>query len=224
MVTQKVSLVLQTNMVEVIDIADRIKAKAHALYMQYGLRSVSMDDIAKELGVSKKTIYQSYADKDALVDEVMLSVFEQDRICCERDKANAENAVHEIFLAIDFIVEMFKTMNPAVLYDLQKFHPASFERFVTHKDNFLYNIILQNLKKGIAEELYRTDLKIEILARFRVESMMLPFNPNFQQKMKTNIAQIEEEITIHFLFGLVTPKGYKLATKYQQQKTKSKNK
>ena len=209
-------------MTDVTDIAERIKAKAHALFMQYGLRSVSMDDIAKELGVSKKTIYQYYADKDALVDEVILSVFEHDRICCERDRENSENAIHEIFLAIDFIVEMFKTMNPAVLYDLQKSHPVTFERFVTHKDNFLYNMILQNLKKGIAEELYRADLKIDILARFRVESMMLPFNPTFQNKLKPNIAQVEEEITIHFLFGLVTPKGYKLALKYQQKKLKVK--
>jgi TetR/AcrR family transcriptional regulator, cholesterol catabolism regulator len=207
-------------MTEVQDTADRIKAKAHALFMQYGLRSVSMDDIAKELGISKKTIYQFYADKDALVDEVILEVFAHDRACCERDKANAENAVHEIFLAIDFIIEIFKTMNPSVLHDLQKFHPVSFNRFVTHKDTYLYNMVLDNLKRGIAEEVYRPDFKIETLARFRVEAMMLPFNPSFQGKLKTSLVQIEEELTIHFLFGLVSPKGYKLATKYQQDRIK----
>ena len=220
MVTQKVSVVLQTNMADVQDIADRIKTKAHALFVQYGLRSVSMDDIAKALGVSKKTIYQYYTDKDELVDEVMEAVFENDRICCERDTANADNAIHDIFLAIDYIVELFKSMNPSLLYDLQKYHPNTFEKFIAHKDNFLYNMILDNIKRGIVEELYRSDLKTEILARFRVEAIMLPFNPTFQNKMKANIAQIEEEITIHFLFGLVTPKGYKMAIKYQQQKNK----
>ncbi len=205
-------------MTEILHAADRIKAKAHTLFMQYGLRSVSMDDIAKDLGVSKKTIYQYFADKDALVDEVIVGIFENDRVCCERDRANAENAVHEIFLAIDFMVEIFKTMNPSLLFDLQKFHPLSFNRFVAHKDNFLYNIILDNLKRGVKEELYRDDVKLEILARFRVEALMLPFNPTFQGKIKISLVEVEEEISLHFLFGLVTPKGYKLALKYQQQK------
>jgi TetR/AcrR family transcriptional regulator, cholesterol catabolism regulator len=209
-------------MIEVLDTADRIKANAHALFMQYGLRSVSMDDIAKNLGVSKKTIYQFYADKDALVDEVMTAVFENDKICCNSYKEKAENAVQELFLGIDFIVAMFKQMNPSVLYDLQKFHSTSFERFVLHKDNFLYNLVLSNIKRGVKEELYRADLNAEIIARYRVESMLLPLNPNFQSKLKTTMAKVEEEITIHFLYGMVTPKGYKLTTKYQEQKNRNK--
>jgi TetR/AcrR family transcriptional regulator, cholesterol catabolism regulator len=207
-------------MTEVNDTAERIKQKAHELCMKFGIRSVSMDDIASNLGMSKKTIYQFYEDKDALIDAVMAAVFEQDEFCCKRDRAKSENAIHEIFLAIEFIVEMFKTMNPSVLFDLQKYHQKSFIRFVQHKDNFLYGVVLQNLKRGIAEELYREDLRIEILARFRVESMMLPFNPEFQAKVKDNLALIEEELTLHFLFGLVTPKGFKLALKYQQSRNK----
>jgi TetR/AcrR family transcriptional regulator, cholesterol catabolism regulator len=207
-------------MTEVNETAVRIKEKAHTLFMQYGLRSVSMDDIANGLGMSKKTIYQFFADKDALVDDVIASVFENDEVCCERDRAKSENAIHEIFLAVDFIVEMFKTMNPSLLFDLQKYHPTSFMRFVQHKDNFLFGVITNNLKRGIAEELYRADLRVDILARFRVESMMLPFNPAFQTKIKENLAVIEEEITLHFLFGLVTPKGYKLALKYQEKRNK----
>jgi TetR/AcrR family transcriptional regulator, cholesterol catabolism regulator len=207
-------------MAEVSDIAERIKCKAHDLFMQYGLRSVSMDDIAAKLGMSKKTIYQSYTDKDALVDDVIGTVFERDIACCEKDREQSENAVHEIFLAIDFIVEMFKNMNPSVLYDLQKFHPNTFIRFVKHKDTFLYGIIKNNITRGIKEELYRADIKIDVIARYRVESMMMPFQPEFKAKLKENLAVIEEELTHHFLFGLVNPKGYKLAVKYQQKRKK----
>jgi TetR/AcrR family transcriptional regulator, cholesterol catabolism regulator len=202
------------------DTSERLKQKAHQLFMQFGLRSVSMDDIAKELGISKKTIYQFYEDKDALVDDVMASVFENDMFVCERDRKVSENAVHEIFLAIDFIVEMFKSMNPSVLFDLQKHHPVSYMRFVKHKDEYLFSIIKNNLKRGIAEDLYRPDLKVDVLARFRVESMMMPFNPEFLQKTGKNLALIEEEITIHFLYGLVSPKGYKIAVKYQEKRNK----
>jgi TetR/AcrR family transcriptional regulator, cholesterol catabolism regulator len=202
------------------DTADRIKDKAHALFMQYGLRSVSMDDIASALGISKKTIYLSFADKDALVDGVMASVFEHDIVCCERDRKASENAIHEIFLAIDFIVEMFKTMNPSLLFDLQKYHPTSFMRFVKHKDEFLFNVIKNNIKRGMAEELYRADIQVDVLARFRVESLMMPFNPEFQKKINKNLAVIEEELTIHFLYGMVSPKGYKLTLKYQENRNK----
>ncbi len=209
-------------MIEVNDTALRIKEKAHGLFMQYGLRSVSMDDIATALGMSKKTIYQFFADKDTLVDDVLASVFDNDMVCCERDKQKSENAIHEIFLAIDFIVEMFKNMNPSVLHDLQKFHPTTFERFVKHKDTFLYGMVNDNIMRGIKEELYRPNLNVEVLARFRVETMMLPFNPAFKNKLKENIAILEEEITLHFLFGLVTAKGHKLALKYQEKRNKKK--
>jgi TetR/AcrR family transcriptional regulator, cholesterol catabolism regulator len=207
-------------MIIVNDTPERLKQKAHQLFMQFGLRSVSMDDIAKELGISKKTIYQFYEDKDALVDDVIASVFENDMFVCERDRKASENAVHEIFLAIDFIVEMFKDMNPSVLFDLQKHHPASYMRFVKHKDEYLFSIIKNNLKRGIAEDLYRPDLKVDVLARFRVESMMMPFNPEFLQKTGKNLALIEEEITFHFLYGLVSPKGYKMVVKYQEKRNK----
>ncbi len=208
-------------MIEINDTAERIKQKAHDLFMQFGLRSVSMDDIANALGISKKTIYQFYSDKDALVDDVMTSVFDNDEVCCDRDRMSSENAIHEIFLAVEFMVEMFKTMNTSVLFDLKKYYPNSYMRFLKHKDNYLYGVIMDNLKRGIEEELYREDLKIEVLARYRVESVLLPFNPEFQHKIKESLANIQEEITLHFLFGLVTPKGYKLAVKYQQNRQKN---
>lgn len=209
-------------MAEVNDTGLRIKEKAHTLFMQYGLRSVSMDDIATSLGISKKTIYHFYADKDALVDDVIATELLNDECICERDKQAAENAIHEIFLAIDFIVEMFKGMNPTVFFDMQKYYPKSYVRFAKHKDEFLYNVVRKNLVAGVEEGLYRPELKIDILARFRVEAIMLPFNPNFYGKLKENLGVIEEEITLHFLHGLLTPKGYKLAQKYQAKRIKSK--
>lgn len=211
-------------MITVLTTGDRIKQKAHDLFMQFGLKSVSMDDIASKLGISKKTIYQFYADKDALVDDVIKSLLEHSETCCDRDTTAAENAVHEIFLAMDFIMEAFRSMNPSLLFDMQKYYPAAYQKFSQHKNDYLFGVIKQNLQRGIREELYREDLKVEVLARFRVESMMLPFNPEFHTKVKLSLGAIEQEITLHFLFGMVSPKGYKLATKYQQDRLKKINK
>jgi len=220
LVTLKVSLVLHPIMTE-ITTRERIKQTAHDLVMQYGIRSVSMDDIATALGMSKKTIYHSFADKDELVLAVVTDVIKKSESDCERDKNKAENAIHEIFLAMEMVVEMFRTMNPSIIYDMHKYHPRAFATFQKHKNDYIYNIMRQNLEKGISEDLYRPEINIDIMSRFRVESMMLPFNPEFHRSLKYSLVDIEEELITHFLFGLVTPKGYKLILKYQQVRNKT---
>lgn len=198
----------------------RIRHKAHELFMQYGLRSVSMDDIAGNMGISKKTIYQFFADKDELVDAVVENEFKKNENICAIDKNNSKNAIHEIFLAMDMVVKMFSSMNPALIFDMQKYHPKAFIKFHTYKNDFLYNVVLDNIKRGINEELYRKDINIDILARFRVETMMMSFNIDFNAKLKNKMAEIEKEIILHFLFGMVSLKGYKMVLKYQQDSIK----
>jgi AcrR family transcriptional regulator len=217
LVTIKVSLVLCSIMAD-LETGLRIKEKAHELFMQYGLRSVSMDDIASSLGISKKTIYLYYADKDELVDAVVESEFKKNESICEYDRIHSKNAIDEIFLAMDKVVEMFGTMNPSLLFDMHKYYPNAFQKFHTYKNDYLYNVIRDNIARGIKEELYRPELNIDIIARFRVESVMIPFNPEFYTRMKYNLAEIEEEFIIHFLFGMASPKGYKMIVKYQQER------
>lgn len=222
MVTIKVSLVLLLIMAE-SDTKQRIKQAANDLVMQYGIRSVSMDDIAAKLGISKKTIYLYFKDKDELVDEIVGDIIVNNRYECNADRDRAENAIHEIFLVMDMMAEMFAAMNPGILFDMQKYHPATFKKFLKHKNEYLYNVCRENLERGIQEELYRPELAVDILCRYRVETMFIPFNPDFQQSLKYNLAKIEEEIIIHFLFGLVSLKGYKLVMKYWQQRETKKN-
>ncbi|HMJ47261.1 MAG TPA: TetR/AcrR family transcriptional regulator [Ferruginibacter sp.] len=198
------------------DVKDRIKFAAHDLVMQYSIRSVSMDDIASSLGMSKKTIYQYYKDKDELIDAVVEGVLQNTQLACNTDRAKADNAVHEVILSMDMIAQMFRKMNPSILFDMQKYHPEAFQRFLKHKNDFIYNILRQNLERGIKEALYRPEINIDILARFRVDSMFIPFTPEFQRNMKYNLLEIEQQIITNFLFGLVTLKGYKLVVKYMQ--------
>lgn len=220
LVTKKVSVVLRPYMIELFDTSGRIRQKADELFMQYGLRSVSMDDIANGLGISKKTIYQYYADKDELVNAVLGNIIKKNQATCELDSNSAQNAVHEIFLAIDLVKELFRSMNPSLLFDMQKYYPGAYKMFSEHKNDYLYGVIRQNLLRGIREELYRDNLDVEVLARFRVESIVLPFMPDFHTKVNISLAEIEEELTIHFLYGLVSQKGYKLILKYQEERNK----
>jgi len=219
LVTLKVSLVLCPIMADV-ETKQRIQVAAHDLVMQYGIRSVSMDDIASSLGMSKKTIYQYFKDKDELVEAVVDGVIDTNQCICDDDREKADNAVHEIFLVMDMMVEMFKTMNPSILFDMQKYHPSAFRKFQVHRNDYLYNVCRQNLERGVTEELYRPEINVDILARYRVETMLTAFNPEFQRSVKQSLLKIEEEIITHYLFGLVSIKGYKLTLKYMEQKEK----
>ncbi len=201
-----------------IDTGTRIREKAHSLFMQYGFRSVSMDDIANNMGISKKTIYQYYADKDELVEAVIENEFKKNQGICEYDKSNSKNAIHEIFMAMDMVMEMFSSMNPSLIFDMQKYHPKAFVKFHAYKNEYLYNLTLDNIVRGIKEGLYREELNVAILSRFRVETMMMSFNLDFNSKLKNSMAEMEEEIITHFLFGLVNIKGYKMVLKYQQER------
>jgi AcrR family transcriptional regulator len=201
----------------VIMAKERILQKAHELFMRYGIRSVSMDDIAAQLGMSKKTLYQFYTDKEELVDVVLSVLLDNNRKQCLADRQKAENAVHEVFQAFDMIQEMFTNMNPSIVFDLEKYHPAVYKKFQQHKQIFLYQVIRQNLERGIKEDVYRPEINVDVLTRFRIESMMLAFNSEIFPTNRTNLVSIQEEILEHFLYGLSTVKGQRLIEKYKQQ-------
>lgn len=200
---------------------ERILIKAEELFMQYGIRSVSMDDIANNLGMSKKTLYQYFADKDELVEAVVdghISVVEGDCMNC-RDKAT--DAIHEIFLTMEHIMDEFRNMNPMLLYDLEKFHFKAYQRFRNYKDKFLLQIIRNNIEWGIKDELYRPGLNIDVLSKYRIESIMIPFNVAVFPPGKYNLAQTSEIMIENFTYGLATIKGHKLIQKYNEQRQKN---
>jgi AcrR family transcriptional regulator len=197
---------------------ERILVKAEELFMQFGIRSVSMDDIANHLGMSKKTLYQYYADKDELVEAVVDGHINEIQTDCMGCRQQANDAVHEIFITMERISEEFANMNPMLLYDMEKFHFKAFQRFKTHKDKFLLEIVRANMEWGIKDELYRPEVNIDVLSKFRIESMMLPFNVSIFPPGKYNLAELTEEIIQHFVYGLSTIKGHKLIQKYNQQR------
>ena len=220
LVTKKVSIVLWPEF-EIMEPKERIAVKAEELFMQFGIRSVSMDDIANNLGMSKKTLYQYFADKDELVEAVVDSHINEVEGDCMNCRKEAKDAIHEIFLTMEHIMEEFNNMNPMLLYDLEKFHFKAYQRFKNYKDKFLIQIIRNNIEWGIKDELYRNDLNIDILSKYRIESMMIPFNVAVFPPGKYNLAKTSEIIIENFTYGLATVKGHKLIQKYNEQRQKN---
>ena len=201
-----------------MDVNERIRVKAHELFMQFGIRSVSMDDIASNLGMSKKTIYQYFADKDELVDAVIDAELHEMESDCTGCRLKAKDAIHEIFMTMEQIEEQLRHVNPVVVYDLEKFHFKAYQKFKAYKDKFLLKIIQENLEWGVREELYRPEINIDIIAKFRLESIMLGFNISAHSLSKYNLVDVTREIITHFVYGIASAKGVKLIQKYNQQK------
>lgn len=197
---------------------DRILVKSHEQFNRFGIRSVSMDDIATALGMSKKTLYQHFADKEELVCACFSQVMETNRHQCLEYQKKAENPIHELFLAFDMTQEMFAKMNPVVLYEMEKYHPTAYNRFREFKHGFLYKVISDNLERGIREELYRPDVDVDVITRLRIESVMLPFDATVFPNNRTHLIHIEQQLFELFLYGLATSKGQKLIQKYKTQR------
>lgn len=206
-----------------MEIRDRIRIKADELFMQYGIRSVSMDDIAAQLGMSKKTIYQFFSDKDELVDAVVNDELSDTQKDCMKCRENSKDAIEEILLTMDQVHEQFSNMNPMLLFDLEKFHQNAFQNFLKHKHEFLYKVIKANIERGIKEELYRPEINIDVISKYRLDSMMIAFNVFIFPPGKYKLAEVTREIMEHFLYGLTSLKGHKQILKYKQERAKKLN-
>lgn len=205
----------------IMETQERIVNKAHELFMRYGIRSISMDEVANHLGMSKKTIYQFYTDKEALVEDVIDIEINSNQAECTSHKEKSENAIHEVFMAVDMLLELLTKMNPTVIFDLDKYHPKAFKKYNDYKNKFLYTIIKENLEWGKTEGLYREEIQSDILARFRLASMFLLFNPELFPLGKHGLAVVITEMTDNFLYGLASLKGQKLIQKYKHQRQKT---
>lgn len=194
---------------------ERIQYKARELFLRYGFRSVKMDDISKELGVSKKTIYQYFSDKDTLVDEVMEAEMEQMRLSFSKEP-KASDAIDALFKdMLNFECQM-DALNPDILFELEKFYPDTFQKFKDFKYNFILEAIKNNLVWGIEEGLYRPEINVDIISKFRLESSFLIFNQEIFPYGKYSLANAAKEIFIFFIHGITTVKGKKLLEKYMQ--------
>ncbi|SDM33401.1 regulatory protein, tetR family [Daejeonella rubra] len=128
-----------------MDVKEYIIAESDKLFCQYGFKSVTMDDIAKHLGMSKKTIYSHFSDKNEIVN-IVIEIKLNSQKCLIRDNIEcAENAVHEVFFVVTNMKEQLSNMNATLFYDLQKYHPNAWIYFKDFREKHLFTTIHNNL-------------------------------------------------------------------------------
>lgn len=209
----KVSIVLYS-ILGMKNVEDFILEEAEKLFMKYGTKSITMDDIAKQLGMSKKTIYANFKDKDDLVTNLVIKMMHNDECNMQERTTQSENAVEEIFLMMDFLKQMLSSINPVIFYDLEKYHNKAYKIMMDFHQNHIYEHVKVCLDRGVKENVFRGDIKTEILSQARVAQINWIFTSHLVRSGKYSLYEVIEELTIHFLFGICTLSGHILINNY----------
>ncbi|UFH55264.1 TetR/AcrR family transcriptional regulator [Spirosoma sp. KNUC1025] len=196
---------------------ERILAEAERLFWRYGVRSVTMEDIAKQLGISKKTIYQHFSDKEQILSQVIEDkmVRNQSEMTCMA--IEADNPIEEIMHVLSMIQKHADQVSPNLMIDMKRHYPQAFTLFRKYKEGEIMRSILENIQKGIDQGLYRSDINPAILARLRVEQIELAFNNDLFPTDRFTMPEIQYELMHHFVRGMLTEKGFTIYNQYVNQ-------
>lgn len=186
---------------------EKILNSAQELFIQYGIRSVTMDDVARDASMSKKTLYQYFDNKDSLVTEVALNHFKQETKEFEEIDQVAEDAIHEILLTSQCLREHVFKMNPSLLYDMQKYHGRAWQEYLNFKQTTIRGHIERNIERGKKEGLFRNGLNARALSTLRVECVQLVFNTKLFPRDEYDLPSVQMQILDHFVHGLLTNEG-----------------
>lgn len=194
---------------------DRIIQGGEDLFLTAGIKSVTMDDIAKHLGMSKKTIYQFFKDKNELVIGLVKKKLQQDEDQMCAIMLKSENVMEEMINMMKCSQEIFSRINPIVIHDLQKYHPVAWKHFQTFKANVIVHTLEELLTKGIKQGYIRPDIDVKIMARMRVNQVEMGFNSNIFPIAEFSTWKVQYQLLEHFNFGICTLKGYKLLNEFK---------
>jgi len=195
---------------------DRILKGAEELFFKYGIKSITMDDIAKHLGISKKTIYQFYSDKNEVVEILMIQRMKLNELEFKQITEQTDNVIEEVLAMMKHIGIMFSQMNPNLFYDMQKYHPNSWKLFKQFKEECIERMVEESVKRGIKQGFVRADINTKIIARLRMQEVEMGFDPQTFPPDRYEIVDVQLALLDHFLHGICTLKGHKLINKYKQ--------
>jgi len=187
--------------------------KVRDLYKNYGIKSVTMDDVAHKLAISKKTLYQYFRDKDELVKSVVECDFEKKKLDMKVDSPKL-NAIEEVVQYYKMQIEMIKDHKPSFIYDLKKYYPDIFANVQKRMRERIMNNTRNNIVKGIKEGFYRNNIDEEIIAKLnlmRIEGIM---NGEFFTQEEMVSEKLMTEIYKYHMYAIVNKTGRALFEKH----------
>ncbi|WP_027421533.1 TetR/AcrR family transcriptional regulator [Crocinitomix catalasitica] len=184
-----------------------IIAAALDVYLQYGVKSVTMDEMARQLGVSKKTLYQYFTDKNDIVDSCLTYALECDLADLKSVFNHGENAIQELMQVSKKVMKQLKDIHPSIFFDLSKYHPKSLTKISSQKNSEIKDLLLNNLKKGVKEGLFRDNLNAEILANIHMALMEHLMSNDLTEGHTYGPEVIYSEFFRYHIRGIASTKG-----------------
>ncbi len=186
---------------------EKILHKAGELFLTYGFKSVTMDDIANEMAISKKTIYQHFSNKTKLVESVTLNLFakiseEIDCLCTLK-----RNPIEEVYEIKKLIMEHLKGEKSSPQYQLQKYYPKIFNTLKTKQFEIMSDCVVENIERGIEQGLYRKSLDIEFVVRIYFSGVLSVKDKDLFPKEMFSTEELLENYLEYHLRGIVTENG-----------------
>jgi len=196
------------------EVKKNIVLKAQSLFYRYGIRNVSMDDLAKGLPVSKKTIYEHFPDKSSLIRAVVERFIENNKSILFHCSKASSNAVEEVLMQVEDSFTKLVEINYSFFYELERSFPDAWQLLVKYRDQTLLPLIISNLRRGIGEGMFRKDLTLQFTAEIRLLQMSTAINPGNFTEQKYSVHQLMREFTVFYLHGITTTKGKQLIDHY----------
>jgi len=187
------------------------------VFMRLGIRSVNMDDIAQHLRISKKTLYQYVKDKNELVLRIVKHITDTHRDCILGICQSGHIAIDESFEITRFVAEQVGQVHPSVHFDLQKYHPEAWDLLQSTERADIYRCISENLRKGMAEGLYRDDLNVDVIARIYISRFDVTFDGELFPTDKYRFEEVIWEMFRYHIRGIASDKGVKYLMKKVQK-------
>ncbi|AUD04553.1 TetR/AcrR family transcriptional regulator [Spirosoma pollinicola] len=179
---------------------ERIITEAGHLFNQLGVRTVRLEDVANQLGISKKTLYQHFVDKEALVRQVLETQLDENLREANAIHAQTANPIVSALLIWDRLIRYRQTTNPNMLRDIERHYPTVWRMFQTFRATYINIILVTNFREGIEQGLYRNDLDETALAWLWAE----------ESQLEVPFEGAETAFKHHFVRGLLTQKGLAL--------------
>jgi len=186
---------------------EKILSNAAELFLNYGFKSITMDDISNHIGISKKTIYQHFENKTSLVEAVTLFMFENISCGIEEICSLKKNPIEEIYDVKQFAMEHLKDEKSSPHYQLQKYYPKIFNTLKKKQFEVMQGCVIENLTRGVQQGIYRSNINIEFIARIYFNSMMSLKDKDLFPLINFSMRELMEFYLEYHLRGICTEKG-----------------
>ncbi len=186
---------------------EKIIEIASEQFSQFGVRAITMEDIARLAGISKKTIYQEFKDKKQLVNDAFTMVLQENQCVLNKVMSGEDGVIEHLVYTSKILRERFSTLNPMVLHEIQKYFPEVWEMFNEFKEKVILTDIVNVIEKGKTLGYFRPEINSRILATMRVDQISASLMKQNATNKEFSLLTLHVEMLDHFLHGIFTEKG-----------------